>query len=178
LILLAAAAVLVAAWLLVSSLGRPNATAAAKTDAAVSAAQALAEQPVLGTDPADSDVTQRIQGDAALRAVAARLQGTVALPPRGTFDNIDWKSIGSSSPAGVQSFLEYNASCQWYRYWLSGRTSGSKDAAATALGVIQQIPDWPSFQGQDSGRAAAVLAQAAADDNAAPIEQQIAANCG
>lgn len=167
---------LLAATLLSGGFGLANADNAPSSTSVQS--DALARQaPLPQSDPANSAVDQRLEG-AALLAVARQVEDTVPLPPGGSFDDIDWKGIGSTSTAGVRSFVEYNASCDWYRYLISA--TNAKDAAATksAADVVQRIADWPSFRGAETGQGAASIATAAATGDLSAARAQIKVNCG
>ena len=155
-----------------------SATAKDNSSAGNAKAEALANSPAVATtDPANDDVSQRLHGR-RLAAVAADMAHGVPLPVGGSFDDIDWDAIGSVSTSGMRSFLEYNASCDWYRSWLKSDASGDTNAAADAARVIGKIPAWPSFRGSESGTAAAQIANAVAAGDPAPVQAHVAANCG
>jgi hypothetical protein len=170
--------VLGAAAFVAAALAKDGAGAEPSGLALAQRASALAQSPALGRDAADTDVTQRLSGAAASRAVGEQLAKSIPLPPNGSLATVEWSAIGATSADGVESFLEYNASCQWYRYWLAARSRADSDAQDVALAVIRQIPDWPSFRGIESGTYASKYATAAASGDTATVQQQVDVNCG
>jgi hypothetical protein len=141
-------------------------------------ANALASQPAVpAQDPADHEIGQRLSG-ARLRAVAADMARGVPVPSDGGFADIDWDAIGSSSANGVRSFLEYNASCDWYRNWLKNIAAGNSTEADEAAKTIVTIAAWPSFRNGESGPMAARVADAVANGKTGAVQEQVNLNCG
>ena len=138
---------------------------------------ALSAQPALPTnDPADSDANQRLSGTDLMAAIE-RVQRTVPLPPGGTFTDMNW--TGSAwSAAGVRSSVEYNASCDWYRYLLSTTAHNDRAGARHAVNVMSRIPRWPSFRNSESGPHAATISEAALNGDVQPAREQVRINCG
>lgn len=175
LLAMAAAGLLLGGTLIIGGPGSANAGGAPSAESRASAA--LVSQPATpAQDTADTQVGQRF-ADQALLAVARQIEDSVPLPPGGTYDDIDWKAVGSTSVSGIRSFVEYNASCDWYRRWLAVRMNDNA-ATTAALAIIQEIPMWPSFRNSESGPVTAGIAAAAASGDPAPVSQQVSINCG
>ena len=79
-------------------------------------------------------------GDAA-RGEADRTADRLPLPGGGNFNGIRWEEGGVLTAAEIEGVLEYNAFCQWIR--------AARDDAdpGTALGVLDDVPQWPAFRG-------------------------------
>ncbi|MDX6640809.1 MAG: hypothetical protein QOF12_1820 [Solirubrobacteraceae bacterium] len=78
---------------------------------------------------------------AAARGQADRTVDRLPLPAGGNFNGIRWEEGGVLTAAEIEGVLEYNAFCQWIR--------AARDDAdpGTALGVLDDVPQWPAFRG-------------------------------
>lgn len=167
---------LLTATLLTGGFGLANADNHKSADT-LQASALTAQEALPENDPANADVDQRLEGGALL-AVARQVEETVPLPPGGSFDDIDWEAVESTSTSGVRSFVEYNASCDWYRYLLASADAKNTAGTDRATEVLGKIAQWPSFRGTESGTSAAAIAAAAVKGDLEPARQQVKVNCG
>jgi hypothetical protein len=174
--MIAAAVVLVAAIVLVSI---SNHAAADDPPATIQQeAQNLTDQPAISAhDSADTNVSQRLSPNET-PTVASEIAKSVPLPPGGTVKDIDWKLIGNTSAESVRSFVEFNASCDWLKYWIKIHDANDQSALDSANTVIQTIPDWPSFR-NDQGAQGVLgdVIKAAAAGDPEPVKANVEANC-
>jgi hypothetical protein len=144
--------------------------------------EALAPQIAQGENLAKSPVPT-FGGDAVayrtvsdLSAAGARLAQSIPLPPGGSFDVINWQAAadqGGDTEGGIESVLEYQASCQWYRYALL------HPASTDALTVMQDIASWPTFRANptNAGQTAQTMVQALEAGKLDVIQAQVDTNC-
>ena len=86
-------------------------------------------------------------------ALAAELATRIPVPAGGNFNGIAWTELdGTIGAALVQSVVEYNAACQWYRALRDGRQ------VADARRVIADVPAWQACRGRETGALAAAVA--------------------
>lgn len=119
--------------------------AAAGEPAALQSSQLAAAQDLA---PVGSEL-----GAAQAAALAAELATRVPLPAGGNFNGIRWAELdGTIGASLVQTVVEYNAACQWYRALRDGRQ------VAEARRVIADVPGWQATRGRETGALAAAVA--------------------
>lgn len=131
------------------------------------------ESDVSVADPNDG-VLDPVEQEAFIRTAG----DDIPLPPGGTWDALSenvQQNPASMEETGFLDMMAYHASCQWYRYYLSALSGDDRDAAGEALEVINQIPNWPQFQG-----GSVVFSEIAAEANLGATDKmraQVATNC-
>lgn len=115
---------------------------------------------------------QSVEG---LSEAGARLGHDIPLPPGSSFAVVDWKAAaaqGGDSETGIQSVLEFQAACQWYRY-------ASTAKATDALSVIADVPQWPTFRASptNKGALASRVAEAFSRDDIQVVADFLSVNC-
>jgi hypothetical protein len=131
-------------------LGAAAGTASAPSGDDAARAGALSSAPRTDWGGAGYSVTRA-------RRVAGERSAGLPLPAGGTFNGVRWElGEGIVAESEIDGVLSYNAACQWLRAWRDGR------AAATALQVLEQAPEWPAFRGTESGKFVATVAAEAA----------------
>lgn len=136
---------------------------------AVAKSDAWAQRPTVTVGPNDTGV--RYSGADAQR-IGGDIGSSIPLPPGGTFDDIHWQYAVDTTPTEIQAKLEYNASCDWYRYVQRTGSPGPR-----TLAVLSQIANWPSFREDFTGDTARKIASAAARGDLGPLNDQVAVNC-
>jgi hypothetical protein len=137
--------------------------------AAVSAASTLTKAPL----PSAASMAAIHTAAADLRASGTRLEIGVPLPPGGRFD-IDWDAAaaqGGDNESGMQGVILHQAACQWYQYALTNGVS----PATTA--VLNSIPNWPAFRGQDYAQTLTEVAQSITSGDKTLARAHVALNC-
>lgn len=74
----------------------------------------------------------------------------IPLPPTGSWDPLIQDvqdSPASMEETGFLDMMAYNASCQWYVYYLDATGNGDQEATNQAGAMIAEIPTWPQFSG-------------------------------
>lgn len=172
---LLALSLLIAAALVLNT--HSDASALSSGSSALGLAKDLASSPpISASDEGATDTSARLN-EVSSASVAAQIERSVPLPPGGSFRDIDWAQVGGTSAAGVRSFIEYNASCDWYRYAVN--SSGDASTMKGAIAVLATIPAWPSFKASpESAAIAERIASAASQNDLVPAQQQISLNCG
>jgi hypothetical protein len=84
-----------------------------------------------------------VVGEQLIRARAGELAGEVPLPPGGSFVDIHWENLGAATDAQIETLLQANASCDWYRYALAHPEDGE------ARTIVAEIPRWSGIRGLD-----------------------------
>jgi hypothetical protein len=115
-----------------------------------------------------------------LAATAAELRRAIPYPP-GVEDRFEWERTppGPYDMASinyreeVQMLLEFRAGCLWARYWLQAGAAGR----AAAAQVLADVPRWPYRRDAGDGSQWPLLAQAAARDDAASVEELQRGDC-
>jgi hypothetical protein len=139
---------------------------------------ALSHALATAPDP-DRDARTPVAHD-ALAAVAAELRRAIPYPP-GVEDRFAWERTppGPYDMASinyreeVQMLLEFRAGCLWARYWLQAGPAGR----AAAAQVLADVPRWPYRRDGGDGSQWPQLAQAAARDDAAAVEELQRGDC-
>ena len=140
------AAILAAGAVAGGLLGAVAGSAAPKSGDDASSAVALTSAPTTDWEGATYPAAQA-------RRVASERAGGIPLPTGGTFNGVRWElGEGTVAESEIDGVLSYNAACQWLRAWRDGR------AAATALEVLKQAPEWPAFRDTESGKFVAAVA--------------------
>jgi hypothetical protein len=88
---------------------------------------------------------------------------------------------GLQQEAGLRGSVALFSACTWEIHWLAAFRSGDKAAQEQALVVLRQIPTWPALVAVDGDRVAhdaSLRAEAAAGGDPAPLERNVATNCG
>jgi hypothetical protein len=143
------AAMLTAAAVAGTLIGAVAGTAATNSGDGAGSAAALTSAPGTDWDGTSYPVAQA-------RSVAKERAAGIPVPAGGTFSGVRWElGEGVVAESEIDGVISYNAACQWLRAWRDGRD------AATALAVLEQIPEWPAFRGTDSGRFVATVAEEA-----------------
>lgn len=153
----------------VGGLATQGATGAPVSNEPAAVAQRLVEAPTVNfqaSSPLHSDAAE-------LKSVGARLIAAVPAPA-GRPVVVNWDAAaaqGGDSEAGMQSVVEYNASCKWYESALG------TPATPEAQNVLASIPDWPSFRGTFKAATAKKLAAELATGETAATKAHIELNC-
>lgn len=172
---LAAAGIMIAAiaLILVVPGGSPTAGADLPTPEEAAAADA-AQSDLLTTGGAISDLNagEYLKQPDDIERKASSHKAKIPLPPGGSLEDANVRSAseqGGTSDAFLQTVLQNNAKCDWYRYAVGG---GANDKVA--LRIIGQIPNWPAFRHDlgDLGETAKKVADALARGDRAPLEFQ------
>ena len=121
-------------------------------------------------------VSERLTGDAMMAEVRS-LEKAVPLPPSGSFDDIDWQELDGQSRTGILSFLQFNASCDWYVYWLDGFENGDAAGMASAMDTLKSIPNWETIRGGAMANVFIEINQRAELGDPSGVQQNLEANC-
>lgn len=101
-------------------------------------------------------------------SVAKRLP----LPDGGNFNGIRWAAVdGTLSEADVYYVLEFNAGCQWLRAFRDDREK------RVARDILQDVPEWRTFRGNDRGELARAAAEELTTGAAGDVARAFLADC-
>jgi hypothetical protein len=133
----------------------------------------------------ENDTSEWLQLDSPRLPAAIDAYGkAVPLPPGG-----DWsyakRTLPTKQPSlmqvtGVKSTLAMQSACQWEYYWLDSRRVHDAKGTRLAARTIEALPTWPIFTAVDGGGLVASyqkVADGVRRGNAAPLQQEVAANC-
>lgn len=137
--------------------------------ATVSAATALTQAPV--ASPATMAKVHTTAAD--LRATGTRLEQGVPTPPTGQY-NINWDAAaaqGGDNESGMSGVIQFQAACQWYQYALS------HDISPATVAVLNSIPNWPTFRGQDYAQTLTNVAESITSGDQSVARAHVALNC-
>lgn len=164
-----AVAVLVGSLLLAALSQRGTATAGADASGSTPAAQAAERErksDLLVTAQPISDLnTGRFVKDRAdINAEGVKAKDAVPVPPGRSADNANVEALsgqGGGTTSLIAMAVQFNASCDWYAYALA---DGANDEVAAR--VIEQLPQWPAFRGNEAGARRQAIADAFSRDDA------------
>lgn len=140
----------------------------------ISLGRRLATYPVPRLDLGPEDI--QFATPASIRREGQQLARRIPFPPGSERTAIDRALSGvggGDTSAGIQTVLEGQATCQWYRYAL--KHPNSRDART----VIDGIAQWPTSRAtpQNAGAAAKAMASAFARHDTRPVRAELATNC-
>ncbi|HEX8123050.1 MAG TPA: hypothetical protein VF549_17500 [Solirubrobacteraceae bacterium] len=150
-----------------SASAAPPGDVPAESVAAAAALGQTAEMPAALVNARHSEV-------ADLRAAGARLQRGVPLPPGGGID-VNWEAAaaqGGDNETGMRGVILYQASCEWYRYALG------HEVTPQVAAVLNSIPTWPGFRGQDYAHRLSDVAESIVTGDGSLARAHVGLNCG
>ncbi len=101
------------------------------------AAAALSGCSSRGSDLTDSDAIQR---------EAEQAKESIVLPPGAAFRPINVDAGGVYQPGQGTQFIQYQAICAWFGYWLDGVENHKSDQVTSARDAISVMRGWPSWE--------------------------------
>jgi hypothetical protein len=101
---------------------------------------------VLATAAGCSSHDRSVTDSTAIQREVEQAKAAVALPPGATFRPIALDPGGAYQPGQGTQFIQYQAICAWFGYWLDGMENGEGIEITSARDELARMRAWDSWQ--------------------------------